>query len=434
MTGKRKGSETWRAGLVALVASALLCLPVLVKPATAACVGDCNRDGEVTINELITGVNIALGNNDVSVCPEFDANDDGEVTINELIMAVNNALGSCPAESPTDTPTEELTLTPTDTPTDMPTGTPTDTPTVTPTPTETPTLTVTPTVTATIPGQIRCNLAETSEIALVLAIGTLRFPAGGSGEFIFGDEVGGARECTCDPTAFDPVDIPAIGFVCIDPSGEACDPGMIDCDGGTPLDANLIADRYIGDCDDNDDCMAQCEAYCDNLGMETASSGFGCEGFCSGENPPNQPCTEDEECIGNGACNGGTKAPYANTCACQCLDTRSGEGSPPETLACNLPTKLTVETKAPCDGGDILIDVGAACIPLTTGTAAAVIEHANNAPPPQDRLGPETQQGVGVQCSQIDTQSLSGMQGRGVVVFFGSSLGDILTQLRVDCQ
>ncbi len=68
-----------------------------VERSTQACVGDCNRDGEVAINELITGVNIALGNNDVSSCPEFDANSDGEVTINELISGVNNALNGCQA-------------------------------------------------------------------------------------------------------------------------------------------------------------------------------------------------------------------------------------------------------------------------------------------------------------------------------------------------
>ena len=61
------------------------------------CVGDCNGDGMVAINELITGVNIALGSAPVSSCPAIDANGDGEVTINELIAAVNNALGGCPA-------------------------------------------------------------------------------------------------------------------------------------------------------------------------------------------------------------------------------------------------------------------------------------------------------------------------------------------------
>ncbi|MDX2171150.1 MAG: hypothetical protein SF182_29040 [Deltaproteobacteria bacterium] len=62
-----------------------------------SCVGDCNGDGQVAINELITGVNIALGSSPVSACPSFDVNKDGQVAINELITGVNNALGTCPS-------------------------------------------------------------------------------------------------------------------------------------------------------------------------------------------------------------------------------------------------------------------------------------------------------------------------------------------------
>jgi hypothetical protein len=60
------------------------------------CVGDCGSDGEVTVNELITGVNMALGVTPLSACPVFDANDDGEVTIDEVLQAVNSALNGCP--------------------------------------------------------------------------------------------------------------------------------------------------------------------------------------------------------------------------------------------------------------------------------------------------------------------------------------------------
>ena len=60
-----------------------------------ACVGDCNHSGEVTIEELITMVNIALGSSPVSACAAGDANGDGEITVNEIIAAVNNALNGC---------------------------------------------------------------------------------------------------------------------------------------------------------------------------------------------------------------------------------------------------------------------------------------------------------------------------------------------------
>jgi hypothetical protein len=60
-----------------------------------SCTGDCNGDGEVTINELISGVNIALGSAPLSQCPAFDPSGDGSVAINELIAAVGAALEGC---------------------------------------------------------------------------------------------------------------------------------------------------------------------------------------------------------------------------------------------------------------------------------------------------------------------------------------------------
>ena len=49
----------------------------------------------VGINELIRGVNIALGNTPATDCPAFDVNGDSQVTITELIQAVGNALDGC---------------------------------------------------------------------------------------------------------------------------------------------------------------------------------------------------------------------------------------------------------------------------------------------------------------------------------------------------
>jgi hypothetical protein len=66
--------------------------------AAAACPGDCDGDGRVTIAELIRGVNIALGNAPVTNCPAFDLNGNGLVAINELVAAVNATLNGCPIE------------------------------------------------------------------------------------------------------------------------------------------------------------------------------------------------------------------------------------------------------------------------------------------------------------------------------------------------
>jgi len=59
------------------------------------CHGDCNGDGTVTVDELLKGVNIALGTADLSGCEIFDSNPDGEVTVDELVRAINAALQGC---------------------------------------------------------------------------------------------------------------------------------------------------------------------------------------------------------------------------------------------------------------------------------------------------------------------------------------------------
>ena len=57
-------------------------------------VGDCNSDGQVTIDELITLVNIALGNAQPSACPH-GVPSGAEVNVALIIQAVNNALTGC---------------------------------------------------------------------------------------------------------------------------------------------------------------------------------------------------------------------------------------------------------------------------------------------------------------------------------------------------
>jgi hypothetical protein len=74
--------------------------------------GDCGGDGMVTVDELIVGVNIALGSAAVSLCPSFDIDGDGQVTVDELIVAVNVALTGV---TPTPTTTPTATATPTET-------------------------------------------------------------------------------------------------------------------------------------------------------------------------------------------------------------------------------------------------------------------------------------------------------------------------------
>jgi ELWxxDGT repeat protein len=74
------GRELWAIPLAAL---------------SSSCTGDCDgRDG-VTVDELIKGVNIALGIVPLSDCSVFDSNHDDSVTVDDLVAAVNDALNSC---------------------------------------------------------------------------------------------------------------------------------------------------------------------------------------------------------------------------------------------------------------------------------------------------------------------------------------------------
>ncbi|MBX3026224.1 S8 family serine peptidase [bacterium] len=54
--------------------------------------GDCDGDGRVTIDELVLGVRIALGEATPAICPAADGDGDGAVAIAELIAAVGQAL------------------------------------------------------------------------------------------------------------------------------------------------------------------------------------------------------------------------------------------------------------------------------------------------------------------------------------------------------
>ncbi len=121
------------------------CLLLLIGAADAraqVCLGDCDGDGDVAVNELILGVNVNLGGRDLADCPAFD-DGSGVVSVSVLIRAVRNNLEGCPVVA---TPSSTATATQVD---------PTSTATIGETETETPTATATtgtdftPTATAT---------------------------------------------------------------------------------------------------------------------------------------------------------------------------------------------------------------------------------------------------------------------------------------------
>jgi len=73
------------------------CSSGMVTASTNPCPGDCDGNGAVSVAELVTAVNIALGFIDPSECSALDTNHDGHVGVEELVMAVNSALDGCTA-------------------------------------------------------------------------------------------------------------------------------------------------------------------------------------------------------------------------------------------------------------------------------------------------------------------------------------------------
>jgi len=158
--------QAWSLRARSCVVAALFFTVGVTDRASATCVGDCDGDGKVGVNELVIGVNIALGDADLAACLQFDTDANHKVSVDELVRGVNNALDGCPPE-PIATGTPQSTDTPTATPSISSTPTITQTATITPsatvsptpsrtgtitrsaTPTRTPTITSTPTRTRT---------------------------------------------------------------------------------------------------------------------------------------------------------------------------------------------------------------------------------------------------------------------------------------------
>ncbi len=391
-----------RIGRIAtLLLVGVLALGACADRAAAQCVGDCNGDGEVTINELILGVNIDLGDQPVSACEAF-ADSEGQVTMAQLILGVNNALYGCRATSPT----------PTETPTETPTGTPA--------------------------AGVCTFLSGPTQSHLELNVGALANPVilGLVGSLTINCDVpGGGSEgqCTCAAGAIDPIRIPGIGTVCIAAAPDPCPSAVVACDGGAPLGVDLRSSGNVGACDGNGACATTCATSCAGNGSMPSTSG--CTGYCSLTN--DVECSTDADCLpDNGACNGPDPVgANADICQCNCINPASGPAAVAGDLQCNLGVHITVETNPPCDGSDVFIDLGNSCITQTTAMASTLITDANFLSGTVPTSGtPAASHGAPIACAPLTSGSLSGLKLRGVVNFFGSALGDLATLFAADCQ
>ncbi len=91
ITAQRVGAAGRALGASLAVGLALLALPA--RPVAAqGCAGDCDGNGTVAINDVITLVDIALGTAPLASCASADTNNDGYITVSEIVSAVNTLL------------------------------------------------------------------------------------------------------------------------------------------------------------------------------------------------------------------------------------------------------------------------------------------------------------------------------------------------------
>jgi hypothetical protein len=66
--------------------------PVSPSPTPLSCVGDCDGSGEVTVDEVVRLVAIALEVLPLERCPVGDRDGNGRITIDEIVAAVTRLL------------------------------------------------------------------------------------------------------------------------------------------------------------------------------------------------------------------------------------------------------------------------------------------------------------------------------------------------------
>ncbi len=80
---------------LATTATPSLPSPTPTPQALPACIGDCDASRQVTVDEIVALVAVALDRAAIDQCGAGDANRDGKISIDEIIRAVDNAIGGC---------------------------------------------------------------------------------------------------------------------------------------------------------------------------------------------------------------------------------------------------------------------------------------------------------------------------------------------------
>lgn len=229
--------------------------------APAQCVGDCSADNEVTVDEIIVMVNIALGTAEISACTAGDSGGDGEITVDEIVAAVNNSLNNCPVVGGP-LGTRRFTINP-----------------------------------------------RTSPFTAVLAPG-FSVPLGGGfrgqKDGVVGDAYMDLRAGEPDENGFTTIDVTEASdyffvdgralaplVLCLKPRVPVLGAGALQCNGGTDYSIGLSTDHHVGqigiDGFTSQDCMSQCSTL----------------GICGSIEGPNHVCAAGlvgDECVSNSDC------------------------------------------------------------------------------------------------------------------------------------
>ena len=260
----------------------------------------------------------------------------------------------------------------------------------------------------------------------------------------------GISVCQCNIVGIIGQDISPIGAICFEALPDFCPPGIIDCDGGTPLDQQLIANHDVGDivvaldpnqffagpfCNlpdpnqGNQQCGAMCEVYCASLGPDFEVHVSDCEGYCQSGPDEDEACVLHADCTDGGCAGGSLASPHAGVCSCFCLAAGIGSPSRPGGLQCQTGLQTTIELELPCDGTDVDIVLQRACIPVTTETAMATAFNVNAELDPNATFDGITLLGdPGGGCSTLSLSVTSGSKLVGHTTNWDSSIGDVITR------
>ncbi|MGH7788721.1 MAG: hypothetical protein ACRERC_17760, partial [Candidatus Binatia bacterium] len=365
-----------------------------VPPNPAACTGDCNGDGRVAINELITLVNIALGNIACTdACTGFDACE-RPISINVLIGAVGSSLSGCPA---TPTVTETIIVEAT-------------TPPASPTPTQ-------PADGSLGIRRFSIN-SETSRFVAVLNP-AFKFPTDGVAGYL--DLRAGKPSGPTGATFVDVVgaseyiwvDVPTGGVtVCLRVRQDRLPverAGLLACNGGAGLGISVVLDHNlgtVGHCSGGDSDRLACSVDADCPG----GSCFSAED-CSMARGQVEGPTDPHPGVCNGTLGGGLLPGDSGPGALMIApDMATG-------VTAGLPIEILLEREPPC--GDENLTGDTVDFALTTSRATGEILHFNNPEPTPGVPTTLTDEQTG---ANFDCANWTQEDGPGTLVVAGPTL------------